>query len=312
MKSSASEERRPNWSSELRGHRAGLGQAGDRPALGSLLSALALIVIVLTGSYRRWERTVVFLCVLDLAWFWIAFRLHPPLCAIARGTLIPSMPPGGLTPSLMFLTIAFMGTTVAPCQLFFQQSCIADKRLRFADVGWARLDTFLGACITVTAAGCMVIAGAASQAHGFTFTDPARWPSISAATWAARCARRFRSRAPGPTAKSGAGRTACSLRCAGRPGSIWSMCCRWRRPGGIVLIPGAPLQPIILGVQVPAGVMLPSAIVFLQLLPNDKEPLGEHANKRWNNIVNWTIIVVLFALSPILAAQVAVPNLFPK
>jgi Mn2+/Fe2+ NRAMP family transporter len=82
--------------------------------------------------------------------------------------------------------------------------------------------------------------------------------------------------------------------------------------GGIVLIPGAPLQPIILGVQVPAGVMLPSAIVFLQLLPNDKEPLGEHANKRWNNIVNWTIIVVLFALSPILAAQVAVPNLFPK
>jgi len=64
----------------------------------------------------------------------------------------------------------------------------------------------------------------------------------------------------------------------------------------IVLIPGAPLQLIILGVQVLAGIMLPSAIIFLQLLLNDKELLGEYANKPWNNVVNWTIIIVLFAL----------------
>jgi len=73
----------------------------------------------------------------------------------------------------------------------------------------------------------------------------------------------------------------------------------------LVLIPRAPLQLIILGVQVLAGVMLPSAIIFLQLLLNDKELLGEYANKPWNNLVNWTIIIVLFALSLILAAQVA-------
>lgn len=79
----------------------------------------------------------------------------------------------------------------------------------------------------------------------------------------------------------------------------------------LVLIPRAPLQLIILSVQVLAGLMLPSAIVFLQLLLNDKEVLGERfANKPWNNIVNWTIVVVLFALSVVLAAQVAVPQLF--
>ena len=60
------------------------------------------------------------------------------------------------------------------------------------------------------------------------------------------------------------------------------------------------------------GIMLPSAIIFLQLLLNDKELLGEQfVNKRWNNWVNWTIIIVLFVLSVILAAQVAAPNLFP-
>jgi Mn2+/Fe2+ NRAMP family transporter len=78
----------------------------------------------------------------------------------------------------------------------------------------------------------------------------------------------------------------------------------------IVLIPRAPLQLIILGVQVLAGVILPSAIIFLQLLLNDKELLGVYANKPWNNIVNWTIIILLFALSLILAAQVTAPNLF--
>ena len=53
-----------------------------------------------------------------------------------------------------------------------------------------------------------------------------------------------------------------------------------------------------------AGVMLPSAIIFLQLLLNDKELLGEFANKPWNNRVNWSIVFVLFLLSMILAAQV--------
>jgi len=80
----------------------------------------------------------------------------------------------------------------------------------------------------------------------------------------------------------------------------------------IALIPGAPLQLVILGVQVLAGIMLPSAIIFfLRLLLNDKEALGdEYINKGWNDWVNWTVIV-LFILSLILAAQVVAPNLFP-
>ena len=80
----------------------------------------------------------------------------------------------------------------------------------------------------------------------------------------------------------------------------------------IVLIPSAPLQLIIIGVQVLAGIMLPSAIIFLQLLLNDKEVLGEQfVNRRWNNWVNWTIITVLFALSLVLAAQVVAPDFSP-
>jgi Mn2+/Fe2+ NRAMP family transporter len=60
-----------------------------------------------------------------------------------------------------------------------------------------------------------------------------------------------------------------------------------------------------------AGLILPSAIIFLQLLLNDRELLGDRwVNRPWNNYINWTIIVVLFALSLLLAAQVILPNFF--
>jgi Mn2+/Fe2+ NRAMP family transporter len=304
-----------------------LNKMGVDPRYGVPLAAAALSLLVLTGSYRRWERTVVFLCLLDFAWFWIAFRLGPPAGQIVRHALAPSLPAGGITPDLMFLVIAIVGTTIAPWQLFFQQSCIADKRLRFADMKWARLDTFIGACVTITAAACMVIVGTASQKHGFHFADPAQM-AMDLGTFA------------GPFVRNGLlllminaavlGTTAISLSSAWAYGEVrgWphSLQLPWREARGfyalylicvaaaaaIVLIPRAPLQLIILGVQVLAGVILPSAIIFLQLLLNDKELLGEFANKPWNNWVNWTIIIVLFVLSLILAAQVAAPNLFPS
>jgi Mn2+/Fe2+ NRAMP family transporter len=80
---------------------------------------------------------------------------------------------------------------------------------------------------------------------------------------------------------------------------------------GIVLIPRMPLQLVIVSVQVFAGLILPSAIIFLQLLLNDRALLGERwVNRPWNNWINWTIIVVLFALSLLLAAQVMLPKIF--
>jgi Mn2+/Fe2+ NRAMP family transporter len=70
---------------------------------------------------------------------------------------------------------------------------------------------------------------------------------------------------------------------------------------------------VIISVQVFAGLILPSAIIFLQLLLNDRELLGDRwVNRPWNNYINWTIIVVLFALSLLLAAQVILPNLFQR
>ena len=297
------------------------------PRVGVPVAACALTLLALTGSYRRWERIVVFLCALDLGWFALAFHARPALAEIVKNTLVPSIPAGGFTASLVFLVVGIVGTTIAPWQLFFQQSCVADKRLRFADLKWARLDTLIGAAFTIVVAGCMMVAGNAALRHGVSFSDPAQMASDL-------------SKILGPWFRTGIlllmvnaavlGTTAISLSSAWAYGEVkgWPHSLQKsfkEAPGfygvyilcvgaaaGLVLIPNAPLQLIIVSVQVLAGIMLPSAIIFLQLLLNDKEMLGERfANRPWNNAVNWSIIVLLFALSLVLAVQVVAPKLFP-
>jgi Mn2+/Fe2+ NRAMP family transporter len=305
-----------------------LRHLGVSPNIGVPIAAVGLVTMVLTGSYLRWERTVIGLCILDFAWLLVAFRLRPSAGVLLHDTLVPGIPTGGLTSGLVFLTIAIVGTTVAPWQLFFQQSCIADKRLRFADLKWARLDTFIGACGTILVAGCMMIAGNAALEHGVNFLDPAQM--ADSIRWFAGNGIRVGLLLLMINAAV-LGTTAISLSSAWAYGEVKGWAHSLQMPvrkakgfyatyiacvaaaAAIVLIPRAPLQLIILGVQVLAGIMLPSAIIFLQLLLNDKEVLGEQfVNKPWNNWVNWTIIIVLFALSLVLAAQVAAPSLFPS
>jgi Mn2+/Fe2+ NRAMP family transporter len=245
---------------------------------------------------------------------------------VAQNTVVPSLPAGGVTSGLVFLIIAIVGTTIAPWQLFFQQSCVAEKRLRFSDLTWARVDTLIGATFTVLVAGAMMLVGNYGYQHGIPFRDPAQFASALRPT-------------AGQFARNGVlllmvnaavlGTTAISLASAWAYGEVkgWEHSLHkklWEAPGfyatylacvgaaaAIVLIPHVPLQLVIISVQVFAGLILPSAVIFLQLLLNDHALLGDRwVNRPWNNWINWTIIVVLFALSLLLAAQVMLPTLF--
>ena len=299
---------------------------GVNPWISVPVSALGLTLLVVTGSYLRWERMVIALCLMDLTWFALAYVVHPDWTAVGRAIIIPAMPAGGITSSLIFLVIAIVGTTIAPWQLFFQQSCVAEKRLRFTDLKWARLDTLIGATFTVLVAGAMMLVGNYGYQHGITFEDPAQL-AVAFGSLAGHFARNGVLLLMVNAAVLGT--TAISLASAWAYGEVkgWEHSLHkklWEAPGfyatyiacvgaaaAVVLIPHMPLQLVIISVQVFAGLILPSAIIFLQLLLNDHELLGDRwVNRPWNNYINWTIIVVLFALSLLLAAQVMLPNLF--
>ncbi|MDA8333863.1 MAG: Nramp family divalent metal transporter [Peptococcaceae bacterium] len=312
---------------EFAGISLALQRMGVVPQISVPTAAIGLIILVITGSYLRWERVTILLCLLDITWVVFSVLVHPGVEAVARNTFIPSVPRGGITTDLIFLVIAIVGTTIAPWQLFFQQSCVADKRLRFKDLKFARLDTFIGACFTVIVAGGMMIVGYVMYLHHLNYEDPAQMAVMIAPFM-------------GNAVKNGVlllmvnaavlGATAVSLSSAWAYSEVrgWknSLQIPFRSApkfyllysaavllaASIVLIPNAPLQTIIIGVQVLAGLMLPSAIIFLQLLLNDKELLGEEfVNKRWNNTINWIIIIMLFILSIALAVQVMLPGLLP-
>ena len=304
---------------------------GVAPVISVPLSAVALIGLVATGSYRRWERIVIVLCLLDLTWFIAAALLHPAWHEALTRTFIPSLPAKtGITGDLVFLIIAIVGTTIAPWQLFFQQSCVAEKRLRFADLKWARLDTLVGAIFTVCVAGAMMMVGAFAYNHSIPFTDPAQLARSIAAVLPPRTGT-FIHHALLLLMVNAAvlGTTAISLASAWAYGEVagWEHSLHKKpseAPGfyavyalcvfaaaGVVLVPHLPLQLVIVSVQVFAGLILPSAIIFLQLLLNDRALLGDRwVNRPWNNWINWTIVAILFALSLVLAAQVLLPNLF--
>jgi len=298
---------------------------GIPPVIGVPVAAVGLIAMIFTGSYLRWERIVVILCLMDLSWLALAWSVGPSMGDVVHHTLVPHLPAGGLTSDLTFLIIAIVGTTIAPWQLFFQQSCVADKRLRFSDLKWARLDTFIGAVFTMIVAGCMMVAGSSALTHGVAFSDPAQMVTDLAGFTGETFRRVFLLMMINAAVL---GTTAVSLSSSWAYGEVkgWPHSLHKKitdAPGfyavygacialaaAIVLIPEAPLQLIILSVQVLAGLMLPSAIIFLQLLLNDKELLGKYANTAWNNRVNWAIIAVLFVMSLVLAVQVLAPNLF--
>jgi len=303
-----------------------LSAMGVSPYISVPVSALGLTLMVITGSYLRWERIVIALCLIDFTWLFLAFVVHPDWAAVARNTAMPTMPMGGITGSLVFLVIAIVGTTIAPWQLFFQQSCVAEKRLRFSDLKWARLDTLIGATFTVLVAGAMMLVGNYGYQHHIVFEDPAQL-ALALGPMAGHFARNGVLLLMVNAAVLGT--TAISLASAWAYGEVkgWEHSLHkklWETPGfyatyiacvgaaaTIVLIPHVPLQLVIISVQVFAGLILPSAIIFLQLLLNDRELLGDRwVNRPWNNYINWTIIVVLFALSLLLAAQVIVPNFF--
>jgi len=55
--------------------------------------------------------------------------VHPPAAQIARDFVVPQLPEGGKLSEVMLLVVAIVGTTIAPWQLFFQQSYVIDKRI---------------------------------------------------------------------------------------------------------------------------------------------------------------------------------------
>ncbi len=138
---------------------AGVGELYGVPRFASLpIAAIALLAVVLTGSYRRVERAAIILGLFELAFFFVAWAAHPDLAALLTGSLnIPYA-----NANYLYLAAANIGAVIMPWMIFYQQSAIADKRLRPEHYATARWDTAVGALITQLVMAAVLIACAAT------------------------------------------------------------------------------------------------------------------------------------------------------
>ena len=106
------------------------GYLGLPKLVAVLLAAGVILAAAFTGSFRRFERIAVALCAGSLLLIPLFLVSHPSGAAMARGFAEPGLPGGsGQMATVMLLIIGIVGTTVAPWQLFFQQSYVVDKRI---------------------------------------------------------------------------------------------------------------------------------------------------------------------------------------
>ena len=137
------------------------------------ISAAALVAIMATGSFRRWERAMFVFIAITLLQIPMLLMSHPQWGHAAKSFVVPSIS-GGTTSDSVLLIIAIVGTTVAPWQLFFQQSNVVDKRITPRFMGYERADTVLGAFVVIVGAAALLMTGdwaARSTNTAGNFTD---------------------------------------------------------------------------------------------------------------------------------------------
>jgi NRAMP (natural resistance-associated macrophage protein)-like metal ion transporter len=303
-----------------------LGYFGVSSYISVPLAAFALVAITATGSFRRWERFMFVFIVANFLVIPLAVFAHPHAEPVLHGLVVPGVR-GGFNSTSVLLVIAIVGTTVAPWQLFFQQSNIVDKRITPRWLNYERADTVLGSFVTVLAASLIMITVAA------TFSGTRLAGRFTDATGVARGLNHYLGHASGPLFAvillnaSIIGAAAVTLSTSYAFGDVFgarhslhrrlleakffyfSFAAMVVAAASIVLIPGAPLGLITTTVQALAGVLLPSATVFLVLLCNDRAVLGPWVNKPWLNAVATLIVSVLLVLSLILMATTIFPSI---
>ena len=138
---------------------AGVGEIFGVPRTISLaLAAGFLLVVVWTGSYRRVERVAIALGLFEFAFFWVAYTARPQGAELVAGLIHMPLDHN----EYLYLVAANIGAVLMPWMIFYQQSAVADKKLRAEHYIDARWDTALGAVMTQLVMAAVLVATAAT------------------------------------------------------------------------------------------------------------------------------------------------------
>lgn len=278
------------------------------------LAAAAVWALAIRGTYRQVEKIFLVACSFYLAYLFSAVLAKPDWLLAAKHVVVPSI---HLDTEYLLLLTALIGTTIAPWQFFYLQAGFVEKRVGPRQYPQARADVLVGSisCMvivffiivctaaTLYASGHRHIADAAEAAKALQ-PLAGRWASLLFAFGLLNASLFAASILPLSTAQvicEGLGFEAGINHKFREANVFYGLYTVLIAVGaGLILIPGAPLLRILLFSQVANGIWLPIVVVFILLLANRRDLMGDQVNTPAYNWVAWGTSVAMIVLTLVL------------
>ena len=278
------------------------------------IAAILVWILVLRGTYKQVEIIFLVACVFYVTYVVSAVLAKPDWLMAAKHTVIPTI---HFDSTYLLTLTALIGTTIAPWQFFYLQAGFVEKKVGPRNYPQARADVLVGSI------SCMVIVFFIIVCTAATLNKTGL-VDISDAAEAAKALVPLAGRFAG--AAFALGLLNASLFAATiLPLSTAHVICeglgfeagidnKFREAkifyslytallvigAGIILIPNAPLWKILIFSQVGNGIWLPVVVIFMLLLVNRRDLMGEYVNKLGDNIVAWVTAISVIILTLVL------------
>ena len=289
------------------------------------IAAVLVWVLVLRGTYRQVEVIFLAACVLYLSYVVSAIIARPDWLDAARQTIIPTM---HFNAGYLVMLTGLVGTTIAPWQFFYLQAGFVEKKVSARQYPQARADVLIGSISCMAIVFFIIVCTAATlYAHGQrNITDAAeaakaliplagKWAGTLFAFGLLNASLFAASILPLSTAHvicEGLGFEAgIDHKFNEAPIFYWLYTILIGVGAGIVLLPNAPLWKILIFSQVGNGIWLPVVVIFILLLVNRRDLMGEYVNTLTFNIIAWVTAIAMILLTLILSYTAIFPATSP-
>jgi NRAMP (natural resistance-associated macrophage protein)-like metal ion transporter len=278
------------------------------------IAAILVWVLVLRGNYRQVEVVFLAACVLYLAYVFSAIFAKPDWLEAARHTIIPEV---HFNARYLVMLTGLIGTTIAPWQFFYLQAGYVEKKVGVRQYAQARADVLVGSVscmivvffIIICTAATLYVSGHrdindAAQAAQALIPLAGKWAGMLFAFGLLNASLFAASILPLSTAHvicEGLGFEAgIDHKLNEAPIFYWLYTILIVVGAGIVLLPHAPLWKILIFSQVGNGIWLPVVVIFILLLVNRRDLMGEYVNTVTFNVVAWVTAVAMIVLTLVL------------
>jgi NRAMP (natural resistance-associated macrophage protein)-like metal ion transporter len=279
------------------------------------IAAIIVWVLVLRGTYRQVEVIFFAACGFYLAYVFSAVLAKPDWLEAAKHTVIPNL---SFDSGYLVMLTGLVGTTIAPWQFFYLQAGFVEKRVGPRQYPQARADVLIGSVscmvivffIIVCTAATLYVSGHrnitdAGQAAQALIPLAGKWAGMLFAFGLLNASLFAASILPLSTAHvicEGLGFEAgIDNKFSEAPIFYWLYTILIAVGAGIVLLPNAPLWKILIFSQVGNGIWLPVVVIFILLLVNRRDLMGEYVNSLLFNVVAWATVVAMIVLTLVLS-----------